>query len=300
MATGLDIQSGQKVYFDEFRNMTRIDRTVKSGCAVTDTGATMSVDVAVGTVNFGNVEVAVTAGSLAIAASDPSLDRFDLVVVNNAGTKSVLTGTPAALPVPPAYDSDTYVVLARVFVDDGATQINLADVKDNRVFFNRSSGGTKTIRIERFRGDDTSPPTQNFIGVTEVLDFDPSADQIVYGAFKLPDSIDLSQDITVNIRYTMDSSFAGDVKLDMDAYVYDDGDDLTPGAATESTTDTFTAVATAEEFDTRASTTLKISASNLTANTEVIHFLFKRDADAVGDTHTGNFQLESLEFQYTG
>jgi len=115
---------------------------VKDNCLVTQSVIpAMSVLVAVGNVFFGNTTVPVAGGTLVLAASDPSNDRFDLIVVNSAGVLSVITGTPAVAPVATNYNPDTFLVLATVLVNDGVTQIFNADIEDNRVLFTISGAG---------------------------------------------------------------------------------------------------------------------------------------------------------------
>lgn len=145
---GLQIINNQRVYHDAFTAMSNISRrAVKSGCEVTEHSPTpdMSVDISSGSVYFGSLEVAVTGTNVAIAASDPSNDRMDLVVVNSSGVVSILDGTSTQSPTdprPPVLDIETYVVLARIYVDDGVTSIVDSKITDLRVFFTIAEGGT--------------------------------------------------------------------------------------------------------------------------------------------------------------
>ena len=52
--------------------------------------------------------------------------------LSNTGTASVIEGIPEVEPHIPDYDPESYVVLARVFVDDLATYIGLASIYDIR------------------------------------------------------------------------------------------------------------------------------------------------------------------------
>lgn len=195
--------------------------------------------------------------------------------------------------------ADTTPSNGSIFLDSGVS---------DALSFKDGSGNTNRVRllysdyahvyVRDFFGDTTNPPDQGLVGNAPTLDFDPSTNQIVYNTIDIPDDCDDTVDITVNVRYTMSSSFSGDVVLAMDVNVVSDGDDMTPASPTESTTDTFTAVATADEFDIRASTSLKISASNYAAG-DTIQFKFYRNASSGSDTHTGDFRLESLDFQCT-
>jgi len=104
-------------------------------CLVTENGVPdMSVDVAAGTILFNAADVVVAGQNVVITAADPSQDRIDLIVVDVAGTASVITGTPAATPKAATYDPDTYLALARVFVDDAVTAILNAVITDIRIY----------------------------------------------------------------------------------------------------------------------------------------------------------------------
>lgn len=147
MTTGITIINNERVYHDFLSvSVNNSRRGIKSGCAVTEKSGTpdMSVDVASGIVYFGTTEVVVSGTNIVIGASDPSNDRFDLVVVNISGTISVIDGTSTqdpSDPRPPAFDTDTYVLLARVRIDDGATSILDANIKDLRVILEYPAAG---------------------------------------------------------------------------------------------------------------------------------------------------------------
>jgi hypothetical protein len=60
---------------------------------------------------------------LSLAAADPSLDRYDLFIVDlAAGQVAILTGSPAANPVAPGYDPATQLPGPLVRITAGATQ----------------------------------------------------------------------------------------------------------------------------------------------------------------------------------
>lgn len=106
---------------------------VISGCACTagNSGVDLSVAVASGSVVVAGTVVAVTSGTVTPGAASGSNPRFDLVVVNSSGTKSVIAGTAAASPAFPAASAATYAVLAAVYIPTSATSIttvnNLTD-----------------------------------------------------------------------------------------------------------------------------------------------------------------------------
>lgn len=106
---------------------------VVSGCAVTAQGAPdMTLAVASGVVKVGAVVVAVSAGNVTITAAHATNPRFDLVVVDNAGTKSVTAGTAAASPSFPAIPANS-VVLAAVYVPATDTAIQSNQLVDKRM-----------------------------------------------------------------------------------------------------------------------------------------------------------------------
>lgn len=105
---------------------------VISGCAVTAQGSPdMTVAVAAGDVRASNTRVSVTSGNVTITTADGSNPRFDLVVVDSSGTKSVTAGTPAASPVFPAIPADS-IVLAAVHVPASDTAIESGQIIDKR------------------------------------------------------------------------------------------------------------------------------------------------------------------------
>lgn len=74
----------------------------------------MTVQVAAGSVVFGNLPVSFNAQGKTIAAADPIYDRMDIISVDNAGTVWVEQGTAQAGGVFPPVS--TYVALAYVYV----------------------------------------------------------------------------------------------------------------------------------------------------------------------------------------
>lgn len=114
---------------------------VVTGCAVTQraAGANMSVDVASGTVRIAGASVAVASGNVAVSAADASNPRFDLVVVNNAGAKSVVAGTAAATAEFPEVPANS-VALAAVYVPAAASSVATAQITDKRVNVSAGAG----------------------------------------------------------------------------------------------------------------------------------------------------------------
>jgi len=124
---------------------------VISGCAVTaQTPAAMAVDVALGVIRIGGSDVDVAAGSVNITAADATRMRIDIIVVNNAGTKSAVDGTWDATdnPLMPAIPANS-VLLAGVFVPAAATTITSDEVIDKRVFLGSLQEGDIPAAIMR-------------------------------------------------------------------------------------------------------------------------------------------------------
>ena len=122
---------------------------VVSGCAVTAQAAPdMTLAVASGSVAVDGAQAAVTAGNVAIGAADATNPRFDLVVVNGAGAKSVLAGAAAANPAFPSVGTAN-VVLAAVYVPAAATSIAAGSLIDKRTMIRLGGGGSGALRVAR-------------------------------------------------------------------------------------------------------------------------------------------------------
>jgi hypothetical protein len=104
---------------------------VISGCAVSVSSG-MTVAVAAGSVVINGTTVAVAAGNVTLAAASTPNYRFDLIVVNNAGVKSAVTGTPSSAPVFPPIPANS-VLLAVVWVPIIDSVITASQIIDKRV-----------------------------------------------------------------------------------------------------------------------------------------------------------------------
>ena len=106
---------------------------VLSGAACSAQGSPdMTVAVAIGAVKVGTTVVGVTSGNVTITTAHATNPRFDLVTVNNSGTKSVTAGTAASAPVFPAIPASS-VVLCAVYVPANDTTIASNQIIDKRV-----------------------------------------------------------------------------------------------------------------------------------------------------------------------
>jgi len=134
--TGID--NDEKFWFaSDFNSM--IDALqgngIITGLVVTQRGAgvNMSVDVATGSyvangTNVGKSSVT----NVAIAASDPTNPRYDIIQASSAGAITAVTGTPASSPLVPD-TSANQIRLAKIYVPANATQILNAQIFDGRI-----------------------------------------------------------------------------------------------------------------------------------------------------------------------
>jgi hypothetical protein len=138
---------------------------VVSGCAVTAQGSPdMTVAVASGVVKVAGTTVSVSSGNVTISAAHSSLDRRDLVVVNNAGTKSVTAGTAAATPIKPAIPANS-IVLAEIYVPAADTDIDADQIIDKRVDV-ASGGGSTLAAVAYDPGSEVTKVTTSALAMT--------------------------------------------------------------------------------------------------------------------------------------
>lgn len=116
---------------------------VISGCAVT-VSTLLTLNVASGTVAVLGVPATVTSGTVVIGTADATNPRFDLVVANSSGTKSVTAGTAAASPVFPAVPASS-VCLAAVYVPALLTTVLSGDITDKRVAIYSMTAFSQTL-----------------------------------------------------------------------------------------------------------------------------------------------------------
>jgi len=105
---------------------------VTSGCAASVTGADLNVTIAAGVVIIGSRDVIVASGTVAIGAGNATNPRFDLIVANTSGTKSVVAGIAAANPVFPAIPGAS-IVLHAVYVPANNATVQSNQIVDKRV-----------------------------------------------------------------------------------------------------------------------------------------------------------------------
>lgn len=145
---------------------------VSTGCAVTAQGTpNNTVAVAAGVVIINGVNVLVAAGNVTMAAAETTAGaRRDIVIVNNAGTKSWVTGTPVAAggssaPSKPAIPANS-VVLAEVLVPQGDNVVDPTQIVDKRQF---AGAGIA--------------PTAKFTAASDITVYELDPDPILSGEF---------------------------------------------------------------------------------------------------------------------
>ena len=141
----------ERAFVTDLNNLALMHiKAVKSGCAVSENTPTpnMVVKLALGNIIFDNAVTGVAGQTVTLNASDPSNDRIDLITLDNGGNIGKVTGTPSTDPNTPTYDPTTVVIVARVLVQDGITQIFNADITDLRVLSGYFLLGTEHVLPE--------------------------------------------------------------------------------------------------------------------------------------------------------
>lgn len=83
--------------------------------------------------------------NVTLTASDPTLDRIDVLVLDSAGTLSAIAGTPAASPSETVVDPAVYLRLGIVYVQAASTQPSITNTDiylDNAEWTATASAGT--------------------------------------------------------------------------------------------------------------------------------------------------------------
>jgi hypothetical protein len=129
------IEDGQKLFeceIDALAMSLKRDGVVV-GCGVTASAVPdMNVNVAAGQIRSGDALVSIVAAALAVTAADATNPRKDIVVSSSAGALSVVVGTAAPVPKPPALPAGS-ILLAVVDVAAGDTAINSTEIHDRRL-----------------------------------------------------------------------------------------------------------------------------------------------------------------------
>jgi hypothetical protein len=168
--------------------------------------------------------------------------------------------------------------------------------------FSGFSGATGTgIQEERieftYSSLGASSPSGFNNGRLHGLSFDPSTDNASDFAFEIPDDLDETRDIQVNIVYHGATATSGNVRLVLTYDVVSEGGDTTPASPTGTLATTLAMPGMAE---TKQETNFTVPATDFSATTQSLRFTLMRDADAAADTYAGEFRVESISIRYTG
>jgi hypothetical protein len=110
-----------------------------SGLSILKGANNLTFDISAGTYIIDNAEYAYIGGSVALNAGDPTNDRLDIIVADEANNVLAISGVAAASPIAPIA-SATQLLLATVLVKANATTISTGGVFINLVLANTSTG----------------------------------------------------------------------------------------------------------------------------------------------------------------
>jgi hypothetical protein len=156
-ATDSDGETVHDTMLEQFGNIANYN--VVTGCGLTPSGANLQVTVAAGTITHDGATVSV-AGNTVTLVADGSNPRYTWIVVNSAGTASIVSGTPAATPTVPEVGDN--VELALVKVSAGGTIASSQNVKDRRLFL-PTPADTSVVTLA---SDQTSAATSTLANIT--------------------------------------------------------------------------------------------------------------------------------------
>jgi len=202
---GLQFHKNERGYTADMNNLAFSHKNaVRSNCKVVPHAPSdMGVRVQAGTVFFGQNVVPVLQQDVVIDPSDPSFDRIDLAVIDNTGTLLIIKGDVASDPHTPDYDPDDYVVLARMFIDDLATQIPSSKITDIRII--NEGIGTFGKYVEAGITAQTSQIVTHNLNDTEpVVVCIDSSNQYVF-----PESITIDSDDQITVTFS--PAFSGKI-----------------------------------------------------------------------------------------
>ena len=132
---------------------------VLNGLQVTENSPPdMNVIVTAGSAIINATEITKdTSTTVPVDPADATYDRWDIVVINDAGTIDVTPGTPAANPLPPDIPANN-ILLALVYVAAGVTQITNANIYDRRLFIEK----IKNVHVDDAAGIAESKLSLNY------------------------------------------------------------------------------------------------------------------------------------------
>lgn len=133
------------------------------------------------------------------------------------------------------------------------------------------------------------------VGRVRGLGFSPDFNEAIDFSFELPEGIDDSQDMEVNVVWHPKGAEAGNVRMRLEWEVVDVGDPTAPAGPTgfqELTISTPASDGIKQEFD------FTVPASDISSESESLRFTMMRLASAVTDTYVNDFVLESVVMRY--
>ncbi len=109
---------------------------ILEGCAISDGGSLLEVDIADGCVIIDGVAKIVASQTVSVAAAHATLPRLDLMTVNTSGVLVANTGVPLAVPVYVAIPPSE-VVVGTVLVAATATALTDDDINNTQLVLAR-------------------------------------------------------------------------------------------------------------------------------------------------------------------
>jgi hypothetical protein len=181
------VVDGDTVYTDDINQI--IDALQQNGVIdgfAVSTSSGLTVSIASGNAYVNGKKVSRdTSQTVTLSDADASLDRIDLIVLDENGDASAIEGTPLTNPVPAPF-SATKVVLAYVTVSAGASSLSSSDITDERIIVKHQiykmpwlseveTGGD----VQLFDDNNTSTESDWSRIVDPDYDFDETASEIV-------------------------------------------------------------------------------------------------------------------------
>jgi len=122
-AVGANTPSGSNPYATQLdlaniNNPGNANLLISGGASWSGTGMVFNVSALV--YQIAGIQFSANAQNVTLPASNPTLPRFDAIVVNENGVVSVISGIPASNPLTPAVD-ENYVLIQYVLVGAGST-----------------------------------------------------------------------------------------------------------------------------------------------------------------------------------
>jgi hypothetical protein len=236
------------------------------------------------------VYVAVGGGYTNVRPSPPNISQYlgtVLKISANAGSGQIL-GTGVADPAI-ANLADTTITSptnGQVLRYDNATNkwVNSA----------LSSGGTKTLRV--FTPLDNQPPATNFATLdtrnsVATLDFDAATDEAAVFVGVIPEGANLSSGLSIHLSWAATSATTGNcewgVQVEKTTGHDIDGDGFDTAAVANTATSGTSGVIN--------TTAITLTTIDSLAAGDAFRLRVYRDADAVGDTMTGDAELIAVE-----